>query len=85
MALSTVLHAIGAMLIHPYLESILANIVEDHDRANFYAILTVFVMLLSSPAGLLGGWSYSIHSDFPFLIIVIGFLVSIGVMRFARS
>jgi DHA1 family tetracycline resistance protein-like MFS transporter len=78
--LITVLHAIGTLLILPFLESFLSNVVEDAERAKFYALFTVCIMLFTSPAGALGGWFYDIRPGIPFLLIAIGLVVCIGVM-----
>lgn len=81
--LSTVFHAAGTLLIQPYLESHLANRVNDEDRASFYAILTVLVMICTSPAGIVGGWTYGISPQLPFLLITAGF--AIGLIMMART
>jgi DHA1 family tetracycline resistance protein-like MFS transporter len=78
--LTTVLHAIGTLLILPFLESFLSNVVNDSERAKFYALFTVCIMLFTAPAGVLGGWSYGIRPGIPFFLIAVGLLMCIGVM-----
>jgi peptidoglycan/LPS O-acetylase OafA/YrhL len=78
--LTTVLHAIGTLLILPFLESFLSNVVNDNERAKFYALFTVCIMLFTAPAGVLGGWSYGIRPGIPFFLIAVGLLMCIGVM-----
>jgi DHA1 family tetracycline resistance protein-like MFS transporter len=85
--LSTIFHSMGTLLIQPFLESYLASRVNDDERARFYAILTVCMMLFTSPAGILGGWTYGIQPQLPFLLILTGLVICMAVMlgRFMRK
>ncbi|OCT12556.1 hypothetical protein A8709_32580 [Paenibacillus pectinilyticus] len=84
MIVLAMLNAIGTLLIVPFLEAYLSNIVSDNERAKFYALFSLCVMLFTSPAGLLGGWFYEMGPGIPFIFIAIGLLVSMGVMIMCR-
>lgn len=65
----TMLAAAGNIIAAPYLESSVANLIEDETRAKTMAILTVLILIFISPAGIIGGWTYSINPKIPFIII----------------
>jgi len=63
------LAAAGNIIAAPYLEASVANLIEDETRAKTMAILTVLILIFISPAGIIGGWTYSINTKIPFIII----------------
>jgi len=65
----TMLAAAGNIIAAPYLEASVANLIEDETRAKTMAILTVLILIFISPAGIIGGWTYSINPKIPFIII----------------
>lgn len=81
----SILNALGTLLIVPFLESFLSSVVSDNDRARFYAIFSLCIMLFTSPAGLLGGWFYGMRPGIPFLFVIIGLLLCMGVMMMERN
>jgi DHA1 family tetracycline resistance protein-like MFS transporter len=75
--LSTILAAVGTMMTYPYLEAMVANAIDDENRASVFAILSVLILLFISPSGIIGGWAYQWDPIMPFLLIVISFAASI--------
>lgn len=73
----TILSAVGNMIANPYLESSVANLIEDETRAKTLAILTVLILVFISPAGIIGGWTYSLNPKIPFIIISTAFLINV--------
>jgi DHA1 family tetracycline resistance protein-like MFS transporter len=78
--LSTLLAAAGTMIASPYLEAVVANSLDDEQRAKMFSILQVLVLLFVSPSGLIGGWTYSIDPRLPFILIIAAFTASIALM-----
>ncbi|MEO3947763.1 MFS transporter [Gorillibacterium sp. CAU 1737] len=73
LSLSTVVGAVGTLLTAPYLETVVANALDDSNRANLFAILSVFILVFTSPAGVVGGWSYKMNPMMPFYLTVAAF------------
>ncbi len=74
--ISTILLATGLLLSNPYLETAVANAIEDDNRANMFSILQVFLLLFISPAGIIGGITYKLDPKIPFLLMVIALAFS---------
>lgn len=72
----TMLSASGSIIANPYLESTIANLISDENRAKTLAILTVLLLVFISPAGVIGGWTYSINPKIPFILITSAFLLN---------
>lgn len=78
--LSTMLAAAGTIIASPYLEAAVANSIDDEQRAKMFSILQVLVLLFISPAGLIGGWSYTLDPRLPFILMIASFAASIVLM-----
>lgn len=82
----TMLSASGSIIANPYLESTIANLISDENRAKTLAILTVLLLVFISPAGVIGGWTYSINPKIPFILITSAFLLNeVLLMLFNRE
>lgn len=79
-AASTVLSAGATMITAPYLEAVVANAIDDERRAKMFAILSVLVLLVVSPSGIIGGWSYSIDPTMPMWLTTGAFVLSIPLL-----
>ncbi|GGO05334.1 MFS transporter [Saccharibacillus kuerlensis] len=66
---STVLAAVGLMISSPYLEAAVQNAIDDEKRAKVFSMLSVVILLLTSPAGIVGGWAYTLDPRIPIWII----------------
>ncbi|WEG11290.1 MFS transporter [Pullulanibacillus sp. KACC 23026] len=75
--LSTILSAAGSFIASPYLEAIVQNVMEDDQRAKMFSILQVLILLFISPAGIIGGWTYTINPKLPFVLIILSFVAGI--------
>jgi MFS transporter, DHA1 family, tetracycline resistance protein len=78
--LSTMLAAAGSIIASPYLEAAVANYIDDEQRAKMFSILQVLVLLFIFPAGIIGGWTYTIDPRLPFLLIILAFVASIALL-----
>ncbi|AEI40793.1 MFS transporter [Paenibacillus mucilaginosus] len=78
--LSTVLAAAGTMMTYPYLEAAVANAIDDENRASIFAMLSVLILLVVSPSGIIGGGAYRLDPSLPFLLIVLSFAASIALL-----
>ncbi|KQX68166.1 MFS transporter [Paenibacillus sp. Root444D2] len=78
--ISTMLAAAGSIISSPYLEAVVANSIDDEQRAKMFSILQVLVLLCISPSGIIGGWTYTIDPRLPFILIIISSIVSIVLM-----
>jgi DHA1 family tetracycline resistance protein-like MFS transporter len=80
--LSTVLTAAGSIIVYPNLEAAVQNAIDDDKRASIFSILSVLILIFISPAGLIGGWTYSIDPRLPFILIIAAFVGSAVLMLF---
>jgi MFS transporter, DHA1 family, tetracycline resistance protein len=80
LSLSTVIAAIGTMMTYPYLETAVANAIDDENRAKIFALLQVLILIVISPSGIIGGWAYGIDPRIPFLLVAGAFVISIPLM-----
>lgn len=78
--LSTVLAAIGLMISSPYLEAAVQNAIDDEKRAKVFSMLSVLILLLTSPAGIIGGWAYELDPRIPIWIVSAAFAASVLLM-----
>lgn len=78
--IATMLSASGNIIANPYLESSVANLISDENRAKSLAILTVILLVFISPAGIIGGLTYSINPKIPFVLITLAFLINEGLL-----
>lgn len=78
--ISTVLAAIGSIITYPYLEAAVANALDDDNRAKYFSILSVLILIFISPSGIIGGWTYTIDPRIPFILIIVSFVLSIFLM-----
>lgn len=83
--LSTMLSAAGIIIASPYLEAVVANSIADEQRAKMFSILQVLVLLLISPSGIIGGWTYTINPALPFVLIIASFVINIALMATVMS
>lgn len=74
MIAATLLTAVGGMLTAPYLETAVANTVDDDKRAGMLSVLSVLTLVFVSPAGIVGGWSYSLDARLPFALVTLVFI-----------
>lgn len=82
---STVLAAAGTMMTYPYLEAAVANAIDDENRASIFAMLSVLILLVVSPSGIIGGWAYRLDPSLPFLLIILSFAASIALLVLYKS
>ncbi|MFE5318119.1 MFS transporter [Paenibacillus sp. NPDC056579] len=67
--LSTILAAVGLMISSPYLEAAVQNAIDDEKRAKMFSMLSVLILLLTSPAGIIGGWAYNLDPRIPVWLV----------------
>lgn len=80
LSISTIVAAIGTMMTYPYLETAVANAIDDDNRAKIFALLQVLILIVISPSGVIGGWAYGIDPRIPFLLVAGAFVISIPLM-----
>src|SRR5579875_474663 len=74
---STVLAAIGTIIANPFVESVVANAMDDEQRATMLSVLNVMILACTSPAGVIGGYTYSINPQIPMDLVMVTFVISI--------
>lgn len=74
--ISTLLMAYGTAISIPLVETILANSIEDEDRARIMSIIYVFLFGLTAPFGYIGGLLSSISEELPFVMMTLIFVIS---------
>jgi MFS family permease len=75
--LAIVIGATGMALIYPFVESLVANSINDEDRAKVMSILYVLVLGLTTPFGYIGGLLSSVSPKLPFVLIMVTFGISV--------
>ncbi|CAM4284522.1 MFS transporter [Paenibacillus tarimensis] len=78
--LSTVLAAVGTMICSPILEAEVANAIDDEQRAKVFSILSVLILLIISPTGIIGGWSYRLDPRAPMVLVAVAFAAAMWLM-----
>jgi len=78
--LSTMLAAAGSILVYPYMEAAVQNAIEGEQRAHLFSIVSVLILACISPAGLIGGWAYSVDPRLPFVLIAAAFVASTALL-----
>ena len=74
---SIIFLAAGLLLSNPYLETAVANAIDDENRANMFSILNVFLLLFISPAGIIGGLTYKLDPKLPFILMIAALFINI--------
>ena len=75
--LSTVLMAYGTAVSYPFIESILANSINDEERAKTMSILYVILYAITAPFGYIGGVLSSVSQGLPFVLLTVIFILCI--------
>ncbi len=57
--IATALTAAGTVLANPFVESLVANAMDDAERSTMLAVLNVLILLSSSPSGAIAGYLYA--------------------------
>lgn len=78
--LSTILAAVGLMISSPYLEAAVQNAIDDDKRAKVFSMLSVLILLLTSPAGIIGGWAYKLDPRIPVWLVATAFAGAVLLM-----
>lgn len=81
-ALATVVEALGAGLLAPYLEGFVTAIVDPHHRARILAVANTFVLAIASPFGWIAGMLSEAAKGLPFvlaaLVLVVGAVIAVA-------
>lgn len=73
--LSTALTAYGAAVSFPFIESLIANSIDDTERAKTMSILYVILYGITAPFGYIGGVLSSISEELPFVLMTLVFII----------
>jgi MFS family permease len=80
LVINVVLEGIGAALINPMLESLLAMAMESHERARISAIVYVLLITFTLPFGWIAGQLSAIDRSLPFAMNMGLFVVGAGLV-----
>ena len=83
--IATFIGAVGAAMIYPFVESMVANSIDDENRAKTMSILYVVVLGVSAPFGYIGGVLSSISARLPFVLMIATFLISLLLLAAIES
>jgi hypothetical protein len=75
---STLLTAAGSAIVLPFSDTLVANTVEEHDRATALSLFYAMVLGLSAPFGYIGGLLYGISDRLPFAAAALILLPAAG-------
>jgi MFS transporter, DHA1 family, tetracycline resistance protein len=75
---STLLTAAGSAIVLPFSDALVANTVEEHDRAAALALFYVLLLGLSAPFGYIGGILYGMNDRLPFVAAALILLPAAG-------
>jgi Na+/melibiose symporter-like transporter len=86
---STLLTAAGSAIMFPFSDTLVANTVQENDRAKALSLFYVAFYALSSPFGYLGGVAYAFWGKLPFVMAAVilagAFALSLVVGRLQRT
>jgi MFS transporter, DHA1 family, tetracycline resistance protein len=86
---STLANAVGIALIAPLVDTVLANAIEDHQRAKLLALIYTLMFGAAAPfsylAGLLASWNPRLPAVLIMCAAVIGFCLSLLQARLSRT
>ncbi len=80
LVISVALEGVGAALINPMLESLLAVAMESHERARISAIVYVILIAFTSPFGWIAGQLSAINRSLPFAMNMGLFVIGAGLV-----
>jgi len=80
--ISTFIGAVGGAMIYPFIESLVANSIDNENRAKTMAILYMVVLGISAPFGYIGGVLSSISARLPFVLVIMTFGISLILLRY---
>jgi MFS family permease len=83
--LSTVIGALGAAVVNPLLDSLVANSIPDRERASALSVFYVLLLAITSPFGYLGGVLSAISDRLPFLLAFCTVLLNAGLLVLRAS
>lgn len=72
-----ILTAAGTSVVFPMVDSLMANAVEERDRAMSMSVVYLFLFGLSAPFGYIGGALSAISSRLTFLLVAAAFIVDL--------
>lgn len=67
--ISTVIEAVGAAILAPYIEGFIYAVVDAHERARILAVVNAFVLAVASPFGWIAGTLSERGKTYPFILI----------------
>ncbi|MBN2392799.1 MAG: MFS transporter [Anaerolineae bacterium] len=80
LVISVALEGVGAALVNPMLESLLATAMESHERARISAIVYVILIAFTSPFGWIAGQLSTIDRALPFAMNMGLFVIGAGLV-----
>lgn len=80
LVISVALEGVGAALINPMLESLLAVALETHERARLSAMVYVILLLVTSPFPWIAGQLSAIDRSLPFALNMSLFVIGAGLV-----
>ena len=85
LAASAVFIALGTSIATPRIEALLANTIVNEERSVSNAVMAVFVLVLATPFGYIGGVLAGIDARLPFLLTLSIFFVCLLLLKAAAS
>jgi len=81
--ISAILIALGTAISTPRIDALVANTIVNEERSVANAIMSVFLLLLSTPFGFIGGILSDVDARLPFLLTLAMFLLCLLLLRIA--
>ncbi|NLG27730.1 MAG: MFS transporter, partial [Chloroflexi bacterium] len=82
-ALSVVLAAVAAALVHPMVDALLSRALESHERARLSALVYAVPLLLTTPFGWIAGRLSAIDRVLPFVLNMVLFVLGAALVWLA--
>jgi MFS transporter, DHA1 family, tetracycline resistance protein len=79
---STLLTAAGSALMYPFSDTLVANTVQENDRAKALSLFYVALFALSAPFGYLGGLAFASYDRLPFILAAFILAGALGLALF---
>ena len=83
--IGAILIAFGTAISTPRIDALVANTIVNEERSVANAIMAVFLLLLSTPFGIIGGFLSDADARLPFLLTLAMFLICLLLLRITTN
>lgn len=83
--ISTILSAIGTMLMGIFRDTMWNNSIGEEERANIFSGAQALINIIAIPAGIMAGYIYDVKAIYPFVFSTLIFIVSLIIALYLKK